>query len=107
MVVRLLLILSILLSAAAQCLANQPEAWAGGTSCAGPIGGGPAATNINGNVVVPEGTSCTLSFVNIKGSVLVGRNASLTVSAYTEPSSIGGDIEAWNCNSVLLQGNVT
>jgi tannase/feruloyl esterase len=64
-------------------------------------------TNIDGNVIVPEGKSCTLSFVNIKGHVRVERDATLIVSAYTEPSEIGGNIEARNCNSVLLQGNVT
>jgi hypothetical protein len=56
---------------------------------------------------LPAGTSCTLSFVDITGSVGVGQNATLVVSAYTEPSEIGGNIEANNCNSVLLQGNVT
>ncbi len=64
-------------------------------------------TTIDGSVIVPDGKSCTLSFVNIKGDIRVGRDASLTVSAYTEPSEIGGDVEARNCNAVLLQGNVT
>jgi hypothetical protein len=64
-------------------------------------------TTINGNVTVPAGASCTLSFVNITGNVGVGQNATLVVSAYTEPSEIAGNIEAGNCNSVLLQGNVT
>jgi hypothetical protein len=104
---RLLLVLTILLAAVTQCLADHSPGGSGGASCAGVIGGGPAVTTINGNVIVPDGKSCTLSFVNVEGGVRVGRDASLTVSAYTEPSSIGGDIEATNCNSVLLQGNVT
>jgi hypothetical protein len=29
------------------------------------------------------------------------------MSAYMEPSEVRGDIEAKNCNEVLLQGNVT
>jgi hypothetical protein len=37
----------------------------------------------------------------------VGPNAKLTVLAYTEPSSIGGDIEAKNCKGVGLVGNLT
>ncbi len=104
---RLLLVLTILLSAVTQCPADHSPGGSGDTSCAGAIGGGPAVTTINGDVSVPEGASCTLSFVNVKGSVRVGRGATLAIVAYTEPSSIGGDIEAKNCNAVLLQGNVT
>jgi feruloyl esterase len=76
-------------------------------SCSGLIGGGRTVTNINGNVTVPDGKSCTLSFVDIRGDVRVERDATLIVSAYTEPSEIGGDIDAKHCKSVLLQGNVT
>jgi hypothetical protein len=102
---RFLFVLAILLSAASQ-LCGPSAARAGDMSCSGLIGGGRTATNIDGNVTVPAGTSCTLSFVNITGNVGVGQNATLVVSAYTEPSEIGGNIEATNCNSVLLQGNV-
>jgi hypothetical protein len=100
-------VLTIFLLAVIQCLVAQPQARASDMSCSGLIGGGRAVTNINGNVTVPAGTSCTLSFVNITGNVGVGQNATLVVSAYTEPSEIGGNIEANNCNSVLVQGNVT
>jgi hypothetical protein len=103
---RFLFVLTIFLSAAIQCLVAQPQARAD-TSCSGLIGGGRTVTNINDNVTVPAGGSCTLSFVNIAGNVAVGQNAILVVSAYTEPSEIAGNIEANNCNSVLLQGNVT
>src|SRR5262245_57489446 len=109
---RLLLIGAVLLSAG-PCLAHEEQTRGGDrprgqdVTCTGLIGGGPAVTAINGDVTVPDGKSCTLSFVDIKGSVRVGRNATLAVSAYAEPSAIGGDIEARNCNSVLLQGNVT
>jgi hypothetical protein len=104
---RLLFVLTILLSAAIQCFVPQLQARAGDTSCSGLIGGGRTVTNIDGNVTVPDGTSCTLSFVNITGNVRVGRDATLIVSAYTEPSSIDGDIEAKNCIGVGLLGNVT
>ncbi|MBO0750701.1 MAG: tannase/feruloyl esterase family alpha/beta hydrolase, partial [Bradyrhizobiaceae bacterium] len=104
MTVRLLFMLAIIALSPIAGPAGHAQA---GTTCTGQIGGGPAVTNINGDVTVPEGASCTLSFVNVKGSIRVGRDASLTVFAYTEPSSIGGDIEASACNSVLLQGNVT
>src|SRR6516164_6027731 len=107
MTIRLLLVLTILLSAATRCLADHSPGGSGETVCAGLIGGGPAVTTINGNVTVPDGKSCTLSFVNINGNVRVASGAALTVLAYMEPSSIGGNIEAANCNSVLLQGNVT
>jgi hypothetical protein len=47
------------------------------------------------------------SFVDVKGNVRVGRDATLIAAAYTEPSEISGDIEAKHCKSVLLQRNVT
>jgi hypothetical protein len=103
---RFLFVLTIFLSAVIQCLVAQPQARAD-ISCSGLIGGGRTVTNINDNVTIPAGASCTLSFVNIAGNVAVGQNAILVVSAYTEPSEIAGNIEANNCNSVLLQGNVT
>lgn len=104
---RLLLIIITLLCSATCCLADRSPGRSGDTTCAGQIGGGSAVTTINGDVAVPDGKSCTLSFVDIRGDVRVGRDASLTVFAYAEPSSIGGDVKAENCNSVLLQGNVT
>lgn len=107
MMSRLLFVLTILLSAATQCFAAEPQAWSGDMNCSGLVGGVSTVTHINGNVTVPDGKSCTLSFVNIKGNVRVGRDATLIVLAYTEPSAIGGDVEAKNCKSVLLQGNVT
>ncbi len=103
---RLLFVLTILLSAASH-LCGPTAARAGDMNCSGLIGGGRTVTNINGNVTVPAGMSCTLSFVNITGNVEVGQNATLVVSAYLEPSEIAGNIEADNCNSALLQGNVT
>jgi hypothetical protein len=107
MTTRPLFWLTIFLSVAIQSFVAQPQARGGDVSCLGPIGGGRTVTNIDGNVTVPDGTSCTLSFVKITGNVGVGQNATLIVSAYTEPSEIGGDVEAKGCNSVLLQGNVT
>jgi hypothetical protein len=51
--------------------------------------------------------ACILSFVNVQGNVRVGRGARFAVLAYVEQSEIGGNIEANNCKSVLLAGNVT
>src|SRR5947209_18791873 len=103
---RLLLAAASMLFAAIQLLAAPSQARAHDATCSGLIGGQPTLTTITGNVVVPSGSSCTLSFVNVTGNVRVGSNATLTVSAYTEPSTIGGNIEAANCKSVLLNGNV-
>lgn len=75
--------------------------------CSGKLGGGSTVTNIGGSVTVPEKASCTLDFVTVAGDVDVRKGASLVVTAYTEPSTIRGDIRARNCGSVLLQGNVT
>jgi Tannase and feruloyl esterase len=104
---RLLFMLAVLLPATTQCFADEPPGRGAEMHCAGLIGGGPTVTSIDGGVIVAAGDTCTLSFVNIKGDVRVGRDATLIVSAYTEPSEIGGNVEARNCKSVLLQGNVT
>src|SRR5690348_699142 len=97
--------LAFVASALVQLAAAAPAA--ADTTCSGLIGDQPTLTTINGNVTVPNGAYCTLSFVDIKGNVRVGANATLIVSAYTEPSTIEGNIEANNCNSALLNGNVT
>jgi hypothetical protein len=94
MTTRLLFMLTILLSAVIQCFVPQPQARAGDISCSGLIGGGRTVTDIDGNVSVPDGISCTLSFINIKGNVQVGRDATLIVSAYTEPPEIGAEYRA-------------
>jgi feruloyl esterase len=106
MKMRLLSAAASILFAAVQLLAAPLQARAHDATCSGLIGGQSTLTTINGNVAVPSGSSCTLSFVNVTGNVRVGSNATLTVSAYTEPSTIGGNIEAANCKSVLLNGNV-
>jgi hypothetical protein len=76
---RFLFVLTILASAAF-LLCGPTAARAGDMSCSGLIGGGRTVTNINGNVTVPAGTSCTLSFVNITGNVGVGHNATRNYS---------------------------
>src|SRR5215469_474472 len=104
---RLVSALAFLLSASLGFIAGAPQAAANDATCSGLIGGQATVTTINGSVTVPNGAYCTLSFVNVTGDVRVGRNATLIVSAYTEPSTIGGNIGAQNCNTVLLNGNVT
>jgi feruloyl esterase len=106
MMTRVFFALAFMLSAAMQFFA-VPQAAASDRMCSGLVGGQSTVTTINGNVTVPNDGYCTLSFVDITGNVRVGRNATLIVSAYTEPSTIGGNIEGTNCNSVLLNGNVT
>lgn len=103
---RLLSTLGLCLAAAAWCLAAPSPAAAHDMTCSGLIGGQSIVTTVNGNVIVPDGKYCTLSFVDVTGNVLVGRNATLVVSATTEPSTIGGNIAAANCTSVMLNGNV-
>ena len=76
-------------------------------NCAGTVGGGATLTTINGNVTVANGASCTLQFVNVTGNVTVQPGGSLLIMAYLEPSTIGGNVQANNCVSTLLEGNVT
>jgi hypothetical protein len=76
-------------------------------ACAGTVGGAAGLTTINGNVTVPNGASCTLAFVEVTGNVNVRQGGSLLISAYDEPSTIGGSVTAAKCVSALLEGNVT
>ena len=62
---------------------------------------------INGNVVVPDGASCTLSDATVAGNVHVLQNASLTVDATQQPTTIDGNVHADHCAFALLQGGVT
>ena len=45
---------------------------------------------IDGNVVVPDGASCTLSDATVAGNVQVLQNGSLTVDATQQPTTIDG-----------------
>ena len=58
---------------------------------------------INGNLVVPAGASCSLANVTVTGNVQVGKGASLTVVPITgQTVTIGGNVQAAQCNFVLL-----
>ena len=85
----------------AALVAGGNAAWAD-TVCSGSMTGA-----IAGNLVVPPGGSCTLYQANVKGDVRVARNASLTVDGLEEWSSIGGNVQADQCATTLLQGSVT
>jgi hypothetical protein len=67
--------------ASAVCAAN--------TACVGTLSG-----NIVGNVVVPNGASCTLSDTTVAGNVHVSQNASLTIDATQQPTTIDGNVQA-------------
>jgi len=71
-------------------------------NCTGSLSG-----NITGNVVVPSGGSCTLSNATVNGNVQVLQNATLTVDATAQPTTIAGNVEAVGCTSVVLEGGVT
>ena len=63
--------------------------------------------NITGNVVVPNGGSCTLSNATVTGNVQVLQNATLTVDATAQPTTIAGNVQAIGCASAILEGGVT
>ena len=104
---RFLFVFAFVMAATTTFFGGAPTAQAADVICSGTLGGGSTVTNITGNIIVPEQASCTLNFVTVAGNVRVGKGASLVVTAYTEPSTIGGDVRAHNCGSVLLEGNVT
>jgi hypothetical protein len=72
------------------------------TSCTGTLSG-----SITGNIVVPSGASCTLSDATVTGDVQVLQNASLSVDATQQPTTIDGNVLANQCASALLKGGVT
>jgi hypothetical protein len=77
-------------------------AQAADTRCTGTLSG-----NITGDVIVPNGASCTLSNAIVTGDVQVRQNARLTVDATEQPTTIGGNVKAIGCASALLEGGVT
>jgi hypothetical protein len=83
-------------------VASASLVYAADTNCTGTLSG-----NIAGKVVVPSGASCTLSDATITGNVQVLQNASLTIDATQQPTTINGSIQASNCASALLKGGVT
>jgi hypothetical protein len=107
MLTRGLFLLIFVMAVATSFLAGASPARAADVSCSGTLGGGATVTNINGNVKVPDNASCTLNFVNVTGNVQAGHGSTLLITAYTEPSTIGGNVQAEQCKSALLQGNVT
>ena len=110
MLTRGLFLLIFVMAAATNFLAGASTARAADVSCSGTLGGNtyPATvTNIKGNVNVPDHASCTLYFVNVTGNVKVGHGSTLVIDGYNEPSTIGGNVQATQCTSALLEGNVT
>ncbi|HEY2530799.1 MAG TPA: tannase/feruloyl esterase family alpha/beta hydrolase [Xanthobacteraceae bacterium] len=72
------------------------------TTCTGTLTG-----TIDGNVVVPDGASCTLSDATVAGNVQVLQNASLTADATQQPTTIDGNVHADHCGFAVLEGGVT
>ena len=102
------LILLNLVMVAATTFVGAPSAWAANVTCTSVMSGDASGPlNINGNVTVPNNAHCTLSFVNVTGNVQAGQGSTLLINGYTEPSTIGGNVQANNCYSALLEGNVT
>ena len=105
---RVLFLLTLLMAAATTLFVGAPSAWADNVTCTGVMSGDASGPlNIKGNVTVPTNAHCTLSFVNVTGNVQANQGSTLLISAYTEPSTISGNVEANNCYSALLEGNVT
>jgi hypothetical protein len=91
-----------LIMAVPAVLAGASTVHAADANCTGALTG-----KIDGNVVVPNGASCTLSDITVTGNVQVSQNASLTVDATQQPATIGGNVQATNCAFALLEGGVT
>src|ERR1700733_10199230 len=77
------------------------------TECTGAMGPASTVTTITGELDVPANATCTLDFVNVTGNVVLETGANLVISAYDEPSTVGGSVLAHLCGTALLQGAVT
>jgi hypothetical protein len=105
---RVLFLFTLVMAAATTFFVSSPTAWAADVTCTGVMSGGASGPlNIEGNVTVPQDAHCTLSFVNVTGNVQANKGSTLLITAYTEPSTIGGNVHANNCYSALLEGTVT
>src|SRR5690349_22461716 len=105
---RVLFLLALALAAATMCCVGAPAAWAANVTCTGMMSGDSSGPlKIDGNVTVPQGANCTLSFVTVSGNVQASKGSTLLITGYTEPSTIGGNVQAENCYSALLEGSVT
>ena len=84
---RVLFLLTLVMAAATTFFAGTPTAWAADVSCTGAMSGDASGPlNINGNVTVPSGANCTLSFVNVTGNVQAKRSACLQRTLWLPPS---------------------
>ncbi len=87
-----------LVAAAAAMVASvfvaTPSAFADDTRCTGTIG----ARSIDGNVIVPQGATCTLVGTRVDGNVHVRANARLNAVG----ARVGGSIQADNHRYVLV-----
>jgi len=64
-------------------------------------------TTINGNITVNGHCTLILQFAYVTGNIQVQNGGSLLISAYGEPTTIDGNVQATNCVTSLLEGNVT
>jgi len=87
------LLLSVPLALAASILAGAP-AQADDRTCRGTIG----AVAIDGNVVVPQGATCTLLGTRVDGNVEVKSNARL----FARGVAVEGNIQAENHREVVV-----
>jgi hypothetical protein len=84
--------------AAALCV-FVPVAGAATTQCSGVVTG-----EVDGNLVVPSGSACTLAGAQVHGNVLVSPDASLhSVDAGVVHTRIDGSVLGYSVRSVLLQ----
>jgi feruloyl esterase len=82
--------------------AGVSAAHAANTICTSTLTG-----TINGNVVVPNSASCTLSDATVRGDVRILESASLTVDATQQSTTIDGNVQASHCAATLIRGGVT
>jgi len=86
---------SALALAAAGATLQAPAAEAGDRICRGSIG----AKTIDDNIRVPAGATCRLTRTNVKGNVIVKRNARL----FANRVRVDGNVQGENAKNVVVQ----
>src|SRR5688572_20009300 len=83
-------VLLFVLLAFGALVGRMPTALAEEIRCTGTIG----ATTVD-NVLVPDGSSCTLQGTRVEGNVVVGRGATLTASGISVKGSVQAEGATW------------
>ena len=99
-------IFTLTLALAAASLLGGASTARADTNCTRTLGGAAMVTTVNGNITVPKGASCTISFANISGNISVSQDTRPWLSTLTtsrpRSAAISKAITANRCYSKAM-----